>query len=443
MKRWVVVLLVLLALVILVSPGIVGHLAEQNLKNSLSWAESESDDFLVTEEKFDRGWFTAEGRHRIELQHGDFRSGILNLTGGDAGDQIPALIVDTRIDHGLVPITSMSRKSGSLVPGLASTVSTLQLDPGDGTLVAIPGTLYSQVRLTGSTVSRYLLEAGSFEGDDIEVGWQGADVSMTTDSSRRSLKYDGTIHPVLLQTPDESFQLGLVTVEGDSRYTDYGFMVGTISLSIDSLSLGRGAAEQVSTGNIILHARSDLAGERVNGKTTMAIAGVSVPDFGEVDLAMDVSANGLDARSLNAIVVELQKARRADDPDAALAAVYPQIEGDLQRLLSAGAELRIDRFDVTLPQGEVTTKLSLQLPETDAAADFSWAALILALTASADLRIPVALMDLAQTANPESAALIAMGILEKDGDSYIVNARYEKGLLTVNGAPMPIPLPGR
>jgi hypothetical protein len=50
-------------------------------------------------------------------------------------------------------------------------------------------------------------------------------------------------------------------------------------------------------------------------------------------------------------------------------------------------------------------------------------------------------MELAQAANPESAALIAMGILKKDGEAYIVNAQYEKGLLTVNGAPMPIPLP--
>jgi uncharacterized protein YdgA (DUF945 family) len=443
MKRWVVVLLVLLAVVILVSPGIVGHLAERNLKNSISWAESESDDFLVTEEKFDRGWFTAEGRHRIQLQHGEVRSSIIKLSGVAAGDDIPALIVDTRIDHGLVPITSMSRKSGSLMPGLARTVSTLKLDPGDGNLVAIPGTLYSQVRLSGSTVSRYLLEAGSFEGDDVEIAWHGADLSMTADAARRRLRYDGTIDPVSLQTPDESVQLGLVTVEGDSRQTDYGFMVGAVSLSVDSLSIAPTAAGKVSTGNIILDARTDLVEERVSGKTTLTVADLALPDFGDVDLAMDVSAHGLDARSLNAIVVELQKAQRADDPDRALAALYPHIEEDLRRLLSAGGELRIDRFDVTLPQGEVTTKLSFALPEADAAATFSWAALILALTASADLRMPAALIELARTANPESAALISMGILKKDGDSYIVNARYEKGLLTVNGAPMPIPLPGR
>jgi uncharacterized protein YdgA (DUF945 family) len=443
MKRWVVVLLVLLAVVILVSPGIVGHLAEQNLKNSISWAESESDDLLVTEEKFDRGWFTAEGRHRIELKHGDFRSSIIKLTGGAASDEVPVLIVDTRIDHGLVPITSLSRESGSLMPGLASTVSTLQLDPGDGELIAIPGTLYSQVRLTGATVSRYLLEPGSLDQDGFQVDWEGADVSMTMDSSRRSLRYDGTINPLSARTADASFRLGLTTFDGDSHYTDYEFMVGAIAFSIESMSLRRADGEEVTTGSVVIDASNDLVDDRVNGKTTVTIADFSIPGVGEVDAAMDVSANGLDARSLQAIITEFEKAQKTDDPDAAMAALYPQIEEDLQTLLSAGAELRIDRFDVTLPQGEVTTRLSFKLPETDAAADFSWAALILALTASADLRIPVALMELAQAANPESATLIAMGILKKDGESYIVNAQYEKGLLTVNGAPMPIPLPGR
>jgi uncharacterized protein YdgA (DUF945 family) len=124
-----------------------------------------------------------------------------------------------------------------------------------------------------------------------------------------------------------------------------------------------------------------------------------------------------------------------------LAAVYPRIEDDVQTFLSSGAEVRFDRLDISLPQGEVTTKLSLKLPETDATGEFSWASVILALTASADVRVPVALMEMAQAANPQSGALVAMGILKKDGDFYVVNAEYRKGLLTVNGAPMPIPLP--
>jgi uncharacterized protein YdgA (DUF945 family) len=443
MKRWVVGLLVFLAVIILISPGIVGRLAEKNLKNSISWAEAENDDFRVTEEKFDRRWFTAEGRHRIELKHGELRSSIVDLTGREPGDEVPALIVDTRIDHGLVPVTSLSRDSGSLMPGLASTVSTLHLDPGDGDLIPVPGTLYSQVRLTGATASRYLLEPGSIDEEEFGIDWEGADVSMTTDSSRRSLRYRGQVKPMSARTADASFALGLTNVEGDSRYTDYGLMVGAIDLDIESMSMRGGAGEEITTGSIRIEASNEVVDDRVNGNTQMTIADVSIPGFGDVDLSMDISATGLDARSLQAIVAEFENAQSAPDPDAAMAALYPQIETDLRTLLSAGAELRIDRFDVTLPQGEVTTKLSFRLPATDAAAGFSWAALVLALTASADLRVPVTLMELAQTVNPQSGALIAMGILKKDGDSYIVNAEYEKGLLTVNGAPMPIPLPGQ
>jgi hypothetical protein len=44
--------------------------------------------------------------------------------------------------------------------------------------------------------------------------------------------------------------------------------------------------------------------------------------------------------------------------------------------------------------------------------------------------------------NPQAAALVAMGILLKDGDDYVMNAEYAQGLLSVNGAPMPIPMPG-
>lgn len=443
MKRWVVGLLVLLAVVVLISPGIVGHLAETNLKNSIRWAESESHDFRVTEEKFDRRWFTAEGRHRIELKHGELRSSIINLTGAEPGDQVPALIVDTRIDHGLVPITSLSREAGSLMPGLASTVSTLQLDPGDGNLIPVPGTLSSQVRLTGATASRYLLEPGAVDDEEFRIDWEGADVSLTTDPSSRRLRYDGRVKPVAARTAEGAFRLGLTTFEGNSHYTDYGLMVGAIDVDIESMSMQGVGGEEITTGSVRVQASNEVVDERVNGHTRMTIAAVSIPGFGEVDMAMDISAAGLHAHSLQAIVAEFENAQSAQDPDAAMAALYPQIEADLRTLLSAGAEFRVDRFDVTLPQGEVTTKFSFRLPATDAAADFSWTALILALTASADLRVPVALVELAQAANPQSAALIAMGILKKDGDSYIVNAEYEKGLLTVNGAPMPIPLPGQ
>ena len=275
MKRWVVVLLVLLAVVLLVSPGIVGQLAERSLKDSLSWAERESADFRVTEEAFDRGWFTAVGRHRIELKHGDLRSSLLKFSGLETSDQVPALIVDTRIDHGLVPFTSMSRQSGSLVPALASTVSTMQLDTGDGEAIHIPGTLYTQVGLTGATASRYLLEPGSFDENDAEATWQGADVSASTDSLRKELSYEGTVEPLSLSTGDSNLGLKQAAFQGNSRYTDFGFMVGAISVDIDEFAYKDGANQAVNIRNLAFNAKSDVADGRVSGKTNVTVNGFS------------------------------------------------------------------------------------------------------------------------------------------------------------------------
>ena len=49
-------------------------------------------------------------------------------------------------------------------------------------------------------------------------------------------------------------------------------------------------------------------------------------------------------------------------------------------------------------------------------------------------------MQLASSMNPQTGAIIGMGYLKKDGDFYIMDADLEKGLLTINGAPIPIPM---
>ena len=55
MNRWFVAALVSLALIVLVSPGIVGRLAERSVEENLKFAASESDELVVTTESFERG----------------------------------------------------------------------------------------------------------------------------------------------------------------------------------------------------------------------------------------------------------------------------------------------------------------------------------------------------------------------------------------------------
>ncbi|MEX2494794.1 MAG: YdgA family protein [Woeseia sp.] len=442
-----VVVLVALALIILISPGIVGRLAEENLKMSLRWVESEGEDVRVVEESFRRGWFTAEGRHRIELERGELRSAVLDFAGqaeGNRDNEHPALIIDTRIDHGLVPLTSMARQSGSLLPALASTHSTLQLDPGDGNIVDIPGNVYSRVGLFGETASRYLAGPGTFDNDGQKAEWGAADIAVTANPSSGRVQWQGTVEGMSFVSGGDFAEVGSMRSSGDVAPGGFGFTVGSIELDIESLMLRQGQSPdngaKARFEDLVLDARSEVDGDRVNANSTLKVAGIAVPGFGDAEINVDVAVSGLDGSSLRTIITALQDAAGRNGANVAL---YPQVNTDLQRLLAFGGELRINRLDFALPQGDLTTRMLVTLPETAADGRFSVPAMLLALTASADLRIPVALIEVVQAGNPQFGALVAMGFLKRDGDAYVLQAEYEKGLLTVNGAPMPIPLRGR
>ena len=440
MNRWFVALMITLAVIILVSPGIVGRLAEKSVEENLDFVASENDEVVITTESFDRGWFTSEGRHRIELRQGAV--GAVSENDAAGHDRVPALIIDTHIDHGLIPLTSMSRDSGSLKPGLASAVSTITLDPGDGELFEIPGKIYSDVGLTGETALHFLLQAGSRSFDDEMLEWQGADVTVHTNPASGSISVTGDVLPWSILDERASIKFGGMTIEGRQQESPYGLGTGSVQLEVGPVDIENSDGPGTGFNKLSFNASSEIAGDRVSATSQLDISDIRIPDFGNVDVAMDLVLNRLDALSFHKISQALQNTHGSADPESAIADLYPLIEADLQKLLTAGFEIRIDRFDVTLPSGKVTTKLRFDLPASAPTAAFSWPALLLALDASADIRLPVELFDMVQAMSPEAGALVAMGFLQKDGDFYEMRAEYTKGLLTVNGAPLPIPLPG-
>jgi uncharacterized protein YdgA (DUF945 family) len=439
-NRWFVALLITLAVIVLVSPGIVGRLAEQSVEENLNFVASEDDEVVVTTESFDRGWFTSEGRHRIELRDGAV--GTVFENDADEHDHIPSLIIDTHIDHGLIPVTSMSRDSGSLKPGLASAVSTMTLDPGDGELFEIPGKIYSDVGLTGETALHFLLEAGSRNFDGKTAEWQGADVTVHTNPATGSVSLKGDVLPWSVLDELGSIKFGDMTIDGRQEESPYGLGTGSVQLEMGPVDIENNYSPGTGFNKLSFNASSKVDGDRVNAASKVDISDIRLPAFENIDVAMDLVLNRLDALSFHKIAQALQTTSGSADPESAIEDLYPLIEADLQKLLVAGFEIRIDRFDVTLPIGKVTTKLRFDLPPSSPATAFSWPALLLALDASADIRLPVELFNMVLEMSPEAGALVAMGFLQKDGDFYEMRAEYAKGLLTVNGAPLPIPLPG-
>lgn len=280
MNRWVVISLVVLAVVVLISPGIVGRMAERSIEENVSWADDENSAVTVTRESFDRGWFTSEGTHRVVFAEGALRSTTDPMAGNA---ELPAIIINTRIDHGLVPVTSLAREEGSLQPGLANTMSTFKLDTGSGEIIDFPGTLYSSVGLTGTSESRFLLEAGSYEADELSAEWQGADLVISSNPASGAMAVRGGSDPFSITLPGELYKVGTVTVDSNQEPGNFGFNVGDVSATVDTVSVIAGGGD-FSVGKMQLSSASNIRNERVNAETSFNLTQMTVPGFGDIDL---------------------------------------------------------------------------------------------------------------------------------------------------------------
>lgn len=436
MKKGFVALLVALAVVVLVSPAIVGRLAEKSVDENLEWAATESQDVVVTSQGFDRGWFSSEGQHRVEIRDGELRNALLELVDDGDSRELPVLLIDTRLDHGLVPVASMSRDKGSLMPGLGNAISTLSLEFGNGSRFDLPGTIYSQVGLTGDLRSNFVLEAGEFSQNGETARWGAADILLTTHPSGGNVAFSGEIESLSLGSYDSDVSIGKIEFEGDQRPTKFGFSVGEVSATVASATLPSAQGAE-TIGPLVIDSEASLDGDRVSGRSAVTLNNLPFGGLGPAKIVIDVTLTDMDGASLGNLSRALKDVGAYDGGDAMMYAMQP----DLQRLLSSGFELRFDQIDVTLPQGALRMKLNVALSESDLDR-FTWTSALLALDATFDLSVPAELVEIATAMEPQLNAAIGMGFLKMNGDVYEMEAAFQKGLLTVNGAPMPIPISG-
>ena len=435
MKKGVVGVLILLALVVLVSPAIVGRLAEKSMDENLNWAAQESGDVRVTSESFTRGWFSSEGIHRVELRDGDLKSTLMALAGPvGSADELPVLIINTKLDHGLIPVSSMSREQGSLAPGLGSAVSTLQLELENGETFDIPGTIYSKVGLAGELLSNYVLEPGSHSEDGATASWGATDIEVKTDPKNGTATFHGTVSSVSVDDGTEKMSLGSLTFTGSQAPTEYGIAVGDVSFELDDLSVRIGGNDAGGLQSMSVKAITELDGTDVNADATINMVMQGLPEFGELSFDMVFALAGADAELLGRVQRALESTGTSQDPMAAYAAA----EGDLLELFASGFEMNFEQFNMTVPQGTITSKMLFSFKEKDPAG-FAWTSLLMTTEATIDLSIPEPLVEMLLQLQPAAAMAIGGGYLVKSGDAYVLAAEMKKGLLTVNGAPIPIP----
>jgi uncharacterized protein YdgA (DUF945 family) len=436
-RKGIVGLLVALALIVIISPAIVGRLAEKSMDENLDWAAEETQEVVVTSQGFDRGWFSSEGQHRVEIREGQLQDMLMVFADPYDGGQLPALIINTRLDHGLIPVSSMSRDGGTLMPGLGSAVSTLSVELADGEIVALPGVINSTVGLTGELHSNFALGPGTKDVEGNAATWGAIDIDITTSPANGKVNFAGLVESLAITSDSDTLRVEAVEFSGDQQQTPFGFAVGSVNAVINTIAVREAGGRVTALGPLSVDGTSSLDGDRVSGRSAFRFKGTPSPELGDISIAADISIIDFDA----AAVGKLKRTFAAMQPVAGTDELLAYAEKDAQRLFASGFQLRIDRLDIVMPQGPVTSKFNFVVDASDADS-FNWTSVLLALDASADISISSELVDMAAMMNPEINGVVAMGFLKKKGDSYEMEAAFKKGLLTINGAPMPIPLPG-
>lgn len=427
MKKGVIVVLVLLAVAVLVAPALVGRLAEKTMDDNLNWAAEESGELKVTSERFDRGWFSSAGRHRVELRDGQLLTALQTTGSASDADDFPVLIINTDIDHGIAQVATGSSKL----------VSRLQVELPDGEIVDLPGTIFSTVGLTGTLDSNYVLEAGSQSNDNATATWGDTNIKFSADPASGVVEFDGSVGSLEFGGDDGELALSGLRFDGMQEQTRYGVNTGDLSFSLSDLSVSSPGASTFAVRSLSVDGTTGLDGDAMNADVTMAMRS-SAPRLGEMTFDMDFSIAGADAASIGRINQALKDAdTSAQDP----VVLYAAIEDDLKQLFASGFAMSFDRFDVALPQGAVEMKMQLDFAEDDDD-EFDWSSLLLSTEALIDLSLPAALVETMGQDNQQLAMAIGGGFLVRQGDVYVMKARLKKGLATVNGAPIPIPAGG-
>ena len=419
-KKGIVALIIVVPLAVLITPGVIGHLAEQGVNDSLEWVDSENGDVVITSTEFERGWFTSAGQHRIEL-----------LQGG-----LPALVVNTHLDHGLIPVSSLARKNGSLMPALGSAVSTLSRELGDGSIEPLPITIYTSIGLTGALESLLIIEASGLDTADERIDWGGSEFLISSRPAEQSFTLSGAFTSLAVKTETETAIVGEIEVDLALAATPYGYMVGAVHVALDSISV-IGAEQTMTAGPLVIDSDSSLHGDRISGDLALSFENTPMVLGGTGGVQLVARLEDADAAAFGKAMRSIEAMQSAANYERGVA----QVEDDVLRLLTGGMQLHFDQLDILSPYGQFTSRANATIEPSDNA-HYTWASAATRLSGSVDLSLPKALVDMATQANPEMHGIIGLGYLRKRGEFYVMEASFEDNVLTVNGAPMPLPLPG-
>ncbi len=443
MKKVIIAVLVLLALVLLIMPGAVGVLAENQFRALSGNLDSEAPGLQLLIEDYERGWFSSRARYRLSLEQPVMEASLKEVL--DEFPGMPALVNEAEIFHGPILFAALGREGVSLAPVLAQSFDEISIAPGDNELITLPARVITRLAIAGPhsnhiSVARYQ-HAFDQAGGAGTLTWGGMNLRTHFNAELNHVAVEGQIDSIDISSDKFLFRAGPVTVHSQNSLTEYGLWVGDGQLTWAGMRLDASDKAAFAMGELVAEADSNIKAGKMHQGLQVSLADISINGWQGGPGKLVFSAEKLDAKALGKLVDLLRQLAWRDEKITSSAAVMPVVFPQIQALLAGGPQLAVPELSFGTADGVLSFTGELVFPESTPEAAFAF---ITGLTGNAQLRLPVALTDSMATLNPQAEAglraLRNAGFLVSKGNELVLDAAVKGGLLTVNGQPIPLPM---
>jgi uncharacterized protein YdgA (DUF945 family) len=422
MRKLLLIIVIVTALVLLLAPGVVGGLTERRVADYVDAVQDglvHYPSVTLATDRYERGWFSSAMSQTITLPSTD-------------GQDPARLHVESTVAHGLL--------AGAARLQLARVDSIVHLEQ-NGERLRLPIDITTDFGLDGAATTRVTGTRLAHEDAQREqrVSWDGGELLIEVSGDAARLKVEGELAALEARDGISDVVIGPLSVSSRQARSAHGLWTGTGELTLGELALTTLGEQVLLVQDLHLRASTVLAAETIDYHLELHGARIASGNLrqGRFDLVMELSR--LDPTPLARLTREMRRIANTI-PAGSAPPSLAWAEPDAVAMLRKGASLTVQPLAFASDHGNFDAALALTVspdPRAQRVSD-----LMGSLQGSLNLRASKDLLETLAGVQPEFGSTAAMlfqaGLLAEDGDDFTIEARYRNGLLTINGLPLPL-----
>lgn len=440
MKKFIFLAITFVILIALLMPGAVGVIAENQFRSLANNVEESAPEYRWVVDDYQRGWFSSRAHYHLELSPA---LAVEMLADEDSvSEPLPTLASEATIFHGPIFFAGIGEPGVSMWPALAHSVDAISVVGEDATPTALPGSVSTRLGFFGkhtNVVALDPIETVYEEGrDPATIKWAGMRMKTRFNSALDELSFGGNFGAFEIQHPQIRLETRDLEISGQQRRSEFGFWTGDQTGKFGGLNITGTDQPTMSMGEMSWSALVEVKDGVANQGAVFKVESFEASGWAGGPVNLRARIHRLDPTAFGQILESMQNMAVAADEAPVTSSEMLDL---VQALLSRGPEVDLEEFSIATPDGVLSLRAHLELPDNTGGA---LAMMLANLDATVNLRVPAAIADLLVAQNPEAhgqlQALVAAGLLLRQDDYLVMDAALKGALLTINGQPIPLPL---